>query len=274
MVISNAFKHDDVLGLKFGYQPIGKPSLYTHIYFIDGLLIDTGQRKAQKSILAEVQKLEVDQMFITHHHEDHSGNIVEIRELFSCDAFASELCCQMMKDPPEISLAQKLTWGDRESYDELIPKKDSIETPKFNFQIIPIPGHADDMVALYEPDMGWLFSADLYINSYIDYFLENESMQEQINSIQKILKLDFNEMFCSHKPQLTNGKRQLTKKLGFLESFFGDVSTLYQKGYSSSGIFKELGLKENWFVKFLSGGKLSKLNMVKSVIRDIDEKRI
>ena len=269
MIISASFQHEEVLGLKFGYQPIGKPKLYAHIYFVDGLLIDTGQCKARKSIISETKQLAVEQIFITHHHEDHTGNIPEIQALHNCNVYASELCCQMMKAPPPLSFAQKLTWGDRPAQHDLIPKTQTIETKKYRFDIIPIPGHSPDMVALYEPDRQWLFSADLYLNSYIDYFLKDESITDQIESIKRILKLDFKTMLCSHKPQLQNGKQQLTKKLNFLETFFHEVSSLYLKGYSAKEIFKSMKLKENRFVKMLSGGGLSKQNMVESVIRDL-----
>ena len=125
------------------------------------------------------------------------------------------------------------------------------------------------MVALYEPSRKWLFSADLYINSYIDYFLKSESIAEQIQSTKKILKLDFNELFCSHKPQLKNGKQQLEKKLRFLENFFQEVAAYHEKGYTANEIFKTMGLKENQLVKTFSGGNLSKMNMVQSAIRDL-----
>ncbi|WP_375559745.1 MBL fold metallo-hydrolase [Bernardetia sp. OM2101] len=270
MVISNSFQHEKVLGIKFGYQFLGMPTLFTHIYFVDGLLIDTGQSNAKEKVLAETKKLDVKQIFVTHHHEDHTGNITELQKQHNCKVFASNLCCQMMKNPPKISLAQKITWGNRPSQNYLIPIAESIETDNFSFQVIPIAGHATDMVALYEPSKKWLFSADLYINSYIDYFLENESILEQINSIKRVLKLDFEVMFCGHKPQLKNPKEKLIKKLNFLESAFNDISSLYEKGYSASQIFKKLNLKENWFVRILSNGNLSKLNMVKSVIRDLE----
>ncbi len=273
-MIFQSFNHEEVVGLKFGYQPIGKPRLFSHIYFVDGLLIDTGQSKVRSAIISEVSKLAVEQIFITHHHEDHTGNIAEVKELHACNGYASERCCQMMKDPPRLSFAQKIIWGDRAGQPDLILKYDTIETNKFSFHIISIPGHAPDMVALYEPNRQWLFSADLYINSYIDYILTDESIADQIASIRKILQLDFKEMFCSHKPQLRNGKQQLAKKLNFLESFFNEVSVLYQQGYSANEIFRSLRLKENWVVRVLSGGKLSKLNMVKSVIRDLQLQKV
>ena len=271
MLIAESFQQEEVLGLKFGYQWIGRPKMFSHIYFVDGLLIDTGQSKMRKSIQSAIKPLAIEQIFITHHHEDHTGNIQEIKKLHDCKVYASEACCQIMKEPPKLSFAQKLTWGDRPGQKDLIPIQEKIATKRFSFHIIPIPGHAPDMVALYEPNRQWLFSADLYINSYIDYFLKDESIADQIESTKKILALDFKVMFCAHKPQLKNGKQQLAKKLRFLESFFHEVSLLYQQGYSAHEIFRSLKLKENWFVKMLSGGNLSKLNMVKSVIRDLEK---
>ena len=125
------------------------------------------------------------------------------------------------------------------------------------------------MVALYEPDRKWLFSADLYVTSRTGYFLKNESMARQIESMKKILELDFKAMFCSHNPKLENPKQKLRQKLDNFESFFDEVSTLHHKGHSAKEIFKILNLKEQWLIKSLSFGELSRLNMVESVIRDI-----
>lgn len=274
MLIAQSFQHEEILGFKFGYQAIGPPKLFAHIYYVDGLLIDTGQSKMRNSILAATEKLEVEQIFITHHHEDHSGNIKALKDQHNCEAYASKLCCEMMKAPPKLSFAQKITWGRRPAQNDLIPKQQTIETSKYCFDIIPIPGHAPDMVALYEPNRKWLFSADLYLNSYIDYFVYSESIAEQMTSIKKILALDFDVLLCSHKPQLKHGKQQLSKKLHFLESFFEEVSILHTQGFSAKEIFKHLKLKENWWVKILSSGSLSKVNMVHSVIRDLEEAKV
>ncbi|MTB53461.1 MBL fold metallo-hydrolase [Lewinella sp. W8] len=270
MLITHSFTHQEVLGLKFGYQTIGRPRLFSHLYFVDGLLIDTGHSRVRHHVQSASEGLGIEQILITHHHEDHTGNLRALKARHQCPVYASPLCCQIMHSPPPLSLAQQITWGNRPPQRDLIPKVERIETHRFTFDLIPIPGHAPDMVALYEPNRRWLFSADLYINSYIDYFLADESMAEQIASTKRILELDFDVMFCGHKPQLSNAKRQLTKKLHFLEAFFQDVATLHQRGCSDREIFRRLSLKENWFVRLLSGGKLSKFNMVKSVIRDVE----
>ena len=268
MLIAESFQHEDILGLKFGYQPIGRPRLFAHIYFIDGLLIDTGLSHARKSILEATRQLDVQQIFLTHHHEDHTGNINALKAQHQCKVYASKACCELMKAPPKLSLAQQFTWGNRPPQHDLLPIGGTISTPNYHFQLIPIPGHAPDMLALYEPERKWLFSADLYLNSRIDYFLRSESMAQQIVSIKTILQLDFDALLCSHKPRLENGKEHLTNKLHFLEDFYQQVAVLHQQGCSAKEIFKRLRLKENWFVRLFSGGNLSKLNMVRSVIRD------
>ncbi len=271
MITVDSFSHEEVLGIKLGYHPFAKPSMFVHTYFIDGLLIDTAQRLTRKKLLASTNDLPIEQIYVTHHHEDHSGNIGVLIDRHKCPVYASNLCCEMMKDPPHITFAQKITWGNRPAQKDLIPKEGIIETRNYSFEIIPIPGHAPDMVALYEPNRKWLFSADLYINSYISYMLDDESISTQIDSTKRIMELDFDVLFCAHKPKLEKGKQQLEKKLNFLESFYETVANLYQKGNRAEEIFNQLNLKEDYFVKALSGGYLSKMNMVKSVIRDFQD---
>ncbi len=268
MRITESFNHKNITGYKFGYAPFGKPTLFAHIYFVDGLLIDTGQSRMRQAVFNTISKLPAQQIFITHHHEDHTGNLNKLKTHFNCPAYSSDLCRQIMKNPPPISFAQKVFWGERDSCNFLEAKEGSIETESYTFKIIPIPGHAVDMVALYEPNQRWLFSADLYVNSYIGYFMREESVLEQINSIKKILELDFDVLLCNHNPQLKSGKEKLKKKLLFLEKFCEQVAELHHKGFNAQQIMKKLKLREYWQVRLISGGALSRLNMVRAVIRD------
>lgn len=265
---SSRFEHQGVQAFRFGYHPFAKPILYVHLYFVDGLLIDTGQAAMRKEVLAATAPLALEQIFITHHHEDHTGNTAALRSQHQVQSFSSQACAQIMKNPPPISLARQLTWGKRPADPDLIPIERTLETDKYQFQLISIPGHAPDMLALYEASEGWLFSADLYVNSHIDYVLFDESIQQQIQSIEKTLELDFDVLFCQHKPRLSEGKSHLKKKLQFLKSFSEEVIFFHQKGLDEAAIFKAMKLKENLLAKLFSGGELSKLNMVRSVIRD------
>ena len=268
MRVNGRFTFEDIQGFSFGYHPFSRPKMIAHIYYVDGLLIDTGQRAMQKTILAETSQLPVEQIFITHHHEDHSGNVQALQEQFDCPVYASSKCIEMMKAPPPISFAQWMVWGNRPAFNGMLPQNEVLKTRQYTFHLIPVPGHAPDMVVLYEPERRWLFSADLYVHHYIGYMLLEESIWEQIHSIRRILDLDFDILLCGHNPQLKNGKVLLQKKLHYLEAFYRKVAALHQQNYSPEDIFKRLNLKENRNVKFLSGGKLSKINMVRSAVRD------
>lgn len=272
MKITKSFEHDGIQGFKFGSWPFGKPKLFVHTFFVDGLLIDTGHSNMRKEIVETLSPLDVKQIFITHHHEDHSGNLRTFQKHFKCPTYASTLCVELMKHPPKISFAQWLTWGKAASNINIIPEDKMIKTPQHQFEVIPIPGHAIDMVGLYEKNKGWLFSGDLFVNDYIRYFMKNESMGAQIESIKKVLKLDFEILMCSHNPQFKDGKRRLQNKLNFFEDFYGKVKDLHQKKLSVNTIIQELKLKRSTFIRIISGGNLSTINMIKSVIRDEEEK--
>ncbi|MEM8888440.1 MAG: MBL fold metallo-hydrolase [Bacteroidota bacterium] len=268
MKLLSRFQFEDVQGYKLGSSYFGKPKMLVHSFFVDGLLIDTGHSNMRKEFMKAISEFAIEQVFITHHHEDHSGNIDPIQAKFKVPIYAHPLCVKTMKNPPSISPAQWLSWGPRKANSKLLSKEEKIETEKFRFDIIPIPGHAHDMVGLYEKNQGWFFSADLFVNTYIRFFMRAESMKEQIKSIKKVLKLDFDQLFCCHNPQKEGGKEKLARKLTFFEDFYGQVKNLYQKGYSVRAIQKQMQVKPMHMVAILSLGELSAKNMIRSVIRD------
>lgn len=242
--------------------------MYVYTYFIDGLLIDTGHSNARKMIMSHLTKLPIEQIFITHHHEDHNGNLDALQDHFNVPTYAYSLCAEIMKNPPDISFSQWMLWGKTAPNNNIQAVERKITTNKYTFQLIPIPGHARDMVALYEANEGWLFSADLYVYDYIKFCLRNESIAQQIASLKKVLRLDFDLLFCSHNPKMKNGKMHLQRKLEFLENFYQMVVNWHTQGFPPEQIMDKMNLKKQYWMRLISGGALSTLNMVKSVIRD------
>ncbi len=268
MKVVKTQNYDGIEILTVGQNPVSAPKLTVNLFMIDGLLIDTGPPRMRKEIINKLQNKKINQIFVTHHHEDHTGNVARLAEHFACPAYSSPLCAEMMKSPPKISFAQHMIWGNRPPFHELQGIQ-NLNTGQFEFQLIDIPGHAADMVALYEPHKKWLFSADLYVHHYILYFLASESLAQQIASLEKVLQLDFNTVFCGHVLPFTDGHEKLRKKLSFLKTFNEQVREQANKGYSAQKIMNVLDLKERWDIRILSHGMLSKLNMVRSVLNDI-----
>lgn len=245
-----------------------KFQLSVHAFFVDGLLIDTGPGKLQQQVLPDLMPLPVEQIFLTHHHEDHTGNLAVLHAtLPNPPVYAHPTCANILKNPPKVSLAEYLIWGKHTPFQDIQPVGTTLDTFKYSFQPIYTPGHAIDHLALYEPKEGWLFTGDLYVHPYISYFVANECLATQINSLQKLIALDFDRMLCSHSTAQQNGKALLQQKLQFFQTFSGRVLHWHRQGYPPKQIMKKIKLKEKWLVNILSGGWLSALNMVKSVIR-------
>ena len=261
-------QYEEIMGFAFAAQ-MGA-NLRSIVYYVDGLLIDTGHTHAARQVLSEVVDLPVDQMVVTHHHEDHSANIGLLEKHFDCPVYSSKLCVQLMKTArDDINYARRRSWGVSPIYRKLKVIGDVVQTKHHTFQVIPVPGHAEDMIALYEPDRKWLFSADVYLARRIQYFMTGESMAQQISSIKRLLELDFDALICSHNPVWEGGKARLSEKLDFLEQTFDRIQELHEQGLSIRSIQRQLNMKEHWVTRVLSGGNLSAKNIVRSVIRDL-----
>lgn len=268
LVESSSFEGVNIL--RVGQNPVRQPKLTVNLFSIDRLLIDTGPPRMFHEIWDHFKDQDLNQIFVTHHHEDHTGNVAQLSRDLNCPAYSSILCAEMMKNPPKISFAQYAIWGNRPAFHDLQGISGSITTENYEFELINIPGHAPDMVALYEPHRKWLFSADLYVHHYISYFLFSESVSQQIQSLKILLTLDFDSLFCCHVPPMKDGREKLEKKLRFLTEFESSVKEEASKGHSARTIMKKLKLQERWDIRLLSHGMLSKLNMVKSVLRDLN----
>ncbi|MGH1337771.1 MAG: MBL fold metallo-hydrolase [Aureispira sp.] len=242
--------------------------LSVQAYFVDGLLIDTGPGKLRAQVLDDLLPLPVEQIFLTHHHEDHTGNLAVLHEREpTIPMYAHRTCIKILKDPPKVSLAERLTWGIHTAVQYIQEVGPTLKTFKYEFTPIYTPGHAIDHLALYEPQEGWLFSGDIYVHPYITYFVANECMATQMASLRKLLALDFERLLCSHSQEQQNGKVLLQQKLQFFQTFSGRVLHWQEQGYDAKEIMRKMQLKERWMIKILSGGWLSALNMVKSVLR-------
>jgi glyoxylase-like metal-dependent hydrolase (beta-lactamase superfamily II) len=122
----------------------------------------------------------------------------------------------------------------------------------------------------HEPDRGIIFSGDLYLSDRIKYFRSDEMISDQIESLKKILCFDFDTVLCSHHPKPTKGKQRITTKLQFLEDLYGSIRRIWEKGYEEKEIFRKMGLKEQYFVKWFCFGNVSMRNVVRSAIRSFD----
>jgi glyoxylase-like metal-dependent hydrolase (beta-lactamase superfamily II) len=258
-----SIKGVDVINLGFSY--LGKPIMTVHCFIIDGILIDTGQSLMRKELFEILKTKNIDCVLLTHEHEDHSGNAAALKNTFNIPVYGGPLTVKRMKKPLNILPYQHLVWGRTDAFDlEILPR--DIKGKTTYFEHVSTPGHSKDHTVFYERDRGFLFSGDLFLGERIKYFRSNENYNETIQSLERVLTLDFETLFCAHRPQSKNGRLMIERKLDFLVNFKGEVNTLYNRGYSVGSILEKINNSEVKFIKWFTFGDVSLKNMVMASI--------
>ena len=245
----------------------GIMSLSANAYVVDGLLIDSGPPRLQRQVVADLKELSIDQMVVTHHHEDHSGNLRPLQQHWNCPVYAHPRCVQIMAAPPAVSLPEHWLWGAHQAMPGIQAIGQQLETKQYCFEVYHTPGHAEDHICLHEPNEGWLFSGDLYVHHSIQYFVANEDLAAQMQSLRAMMALDFDYFFCGHSLHQTEGKARFQHKLNNFETFVQEAHHWQQQGLPPQQILKRMNHPERWFIRLTSGGWLSALNMVKAALK-------
>lgn len=256
-------RFEDIRGFEFGVTFWGKPFFTVFLYYIDGILIDTGQKRMRKDILRVLDNFSFSRIILTHHHEDHSGNAAVLKSIQRVPVLAHPETVEKLKRPFKILPYQKVMWGDMTPV-ECLPLPESIETDKYCLEPIHTPGHSKDHTVFIEERKGWLFTGDLYLGDRIKFFRSDERMAETIESLKKVLTYDFDTILCSHHPRNSGGKEHLRRKLEFLENFHQTVLALHAQGFIETEILKQMDMKEETLMKVLTCGNVSRINMVRS----------
>ena len=266
-------RHRDFNGIdgwELGWSPAGRPLMTVHVFVVNDVMIDTGLRHMRPEVLAMAREKKVGHILLTHHHEDHAGNAAAIAAQQGATVYGHPLTAEKMAVPGRIYPYQRLIWG-RSDPVVVRPLADVFETNGCRLAPVHTPGHSRDHLCYHDRQNGRLFSGDLFLGERIKYFRADERINEQIASLKKVLRLDFEALLCAHHPVMKNGRRALAAKLDFLEDFYGRVALLARQGLKADTIMARLGLEEQRLIKWLCFGNVSLKNMVRSVIRSLDE---
>ena len=241
------------------------------IYLVDGMLIDTGAEEMQKELIDFFNEQSFDQVVLTHHHEDHTGNAAWIQQHQAVPFYIHPLGLGIIKKDGEYPEYRKITWGNRGAFDAL-PLGDRIRSRTLEWQAIHTPGHADDHVALFHAESGRLFTGDLFVSPKTRVVMNTESVALIAESLRKLLALPFQSVFCSHAGYLENGRTLLEQKLHYLETLQKNIIELYKEGISPSEINQQLFPKSYPIVEF-SGGEWDSIHIVASVVADYENNK-
>ncbi|MCI0626261.1 MAG: MBL fold metallo-hydrolase [Acidobacteria bacterium] len=261
-----SFEYGEVRYFRMARSFLGRAVYWTGVYFLDGLLVDSGPPNLAREVGRLCHELKVQQCVTTHHHEDHSGNHRLLFEQFHITPLAHARAVERIARPEEHpQMYRRMAWG--------VPVAagaqavgERIETPQHTLQVLDTPGHAEDHIALWEPKRKWLFSGDLYLAPRLKYLRADEDIHAMLDSLRRMIALEPKVLFCQHRGRVENGAALLRSKLVFLTELGGQIHELHRRGLDEAAITRALpGSDLIW--RTWTSGHFSKANFVRAFLR-------
>ena len=144
-------------------------------------------------------KLKIRDIFITHHHKDHTSGVEGI-----------------IKDFPQVNIHSPSSHIKNTRF--VLQNNDEVETHTNSFKIISTPGHTLDHIVYFDNYNKILFCGDTLFRLGCGRVFEG-TLEQMYSSLQKINELDSDVItYCGHEYTLNN--------LNFLENTL-DKKNLY-----------------------------------------------
>lgn len=241
----------------------GENETKVFIYNVDGLLIDCGPQSREDQFCPWIKEQDVSQVALTHAHEDHCGNARWIQDNLRVPIYLHPMAIPLSHEDGAYPKYRREMWGLRKSFEpEPMPK--IIKTDKYAFEALDTPGHALYHNCFYERKQGWLFTGDLYLGTRLMVCFFEENIRQTADTIEKLLKLEFDTVFCAHAGVIENGKVRLQKKLNNLLELQDKVVGMRAKGMTDREIDDEI----NGFeldITPISCGEWSSYNIIRTI---------
>jgi glyoxylase-like metal-dependent hydrolase (beta-lactamase superfamily II) len=226
-------RHHEVRILK-----LQSPHLAVYVYSLNGLLIDTGFTNQKAQVLAFVKEEKPSHAALTHHHEDHSGNVASVMAA-GVHVWAPQMGIEQVAGGFPQEMYRRRLWGAPE-HARCDPMPGELRAGSLEIRAIHAPGHSEDMTVLHIPERGWLFTGDLFIARRVKAMRDAEDPVALIASLDRVLQLDFDTMFCAHRGVVANGREQLRTKRDYLVSVRDEVHELAAQGWNARRITRKI----------------------------------
>ena len=233
------------------------------LYNVDGMLVDTGPESRGGLFQKWFAKQDIKFVALTHNHEDHAGNAPWIQANMNVPIYVHAGAIPYAHEDGAYPKYRREMWGLRYKFDPL-PMPEVLKTDRYSFETIDTPGHTIYHNCFYERKQGWLFTGDLFIASKLFVCYIEENMRQMIDTLERLLKLDFDTIFCAHAGVVENGKIRLEKKLNYLKNLQEQVLALRAQGKTDREIDDELNGFELSITE-ISCGEWSSYNIIRTI---------
>lgn len=258
--MAERIRQGEVEGIRVGRFPF-RINTTCILYRLGSTVIDTGPPNQWRTVRRFLREREVRQVVVTHHHEDHSGNLAAIRRDLRMAIYAPAAALEPLARGFPLRPYQHLVWGRPVPvHAEPVPEQVPV-APGRMLLALPSPGHSSDMTCYLDAERGWLFTGDLYISDRTRYLRQDEDLRTEMESLRRTLAYDFDTLFCSHRGIVSSGKEALRRKLDALESLCERVAHHRREGRGPEEIQRMLLGRED-LMTWVTGFHFSKRNLI------------
>lgn len=266
MSATQLLAHEAVEGLRVGRFDLGISSSCI-VYRIGATAIDAGPPNQWPVVRRFLAERAIERVLITHHHEDHSGNGARLGRDLGAAVYLPPAGVDAVERGFPLRMYQRVIWGVPDRFTpRAVPAEMAIDGG-LSLRALPAPGHSPDMTCYLEPNRGWLFTGDLYIASRPRFLRADERIGQQIESLRRILDVEFETLFCAHRGVVPDGPAALRAKLGYLVSLRDEARELHQAGRPVSEITRRL-LGREGMMSYLTLFNFSKRNLIRACLED------
>ncbi|MFJ7734425.1 MBL fold metallo-hydrolase [Lysinibacillus sp. NPDC097231] len=254
---------------KVAIQGIGM-SVYS--FFVDGLLIDTGSYSLSQEFQSFFKELSIEQLALTHSHEDHAGNAAWIQQHKNVPIYIHRDSVSLCAEDGEYPLYRQALWGERPAF---VAQSfgDTLQTNSAIWDVIETPGHTTDHLSFYNRETGAMFTGDLFIQTKTKVVLDEENIVHTLASLKKLLNYDFEVIYCCHAGFIEDGRTKIKEKITYLEEMEGAVKQLFNKGYSVEEITKAIFPRDYPITK-ASGEQWSSKHIITAFINQFKQESL
>jgi len=248
----------------------GRPMRIASAFLIDGLLVDCGPPAVERELMQWAARASIEQLFVTHHHEDHAGNAAALARVLGERARTTPATVPLVAAPAPIHLYRRVIWGSPTPA-TLMPVEGTLATAHHRFAILPTPGHSFDHACLHEPERAWVFTGDLYIHERVRYLRADEDLVALARSLRRVAALSPRLLACAHAGFVAEPVRAIERKLGFWRELAIRAQRLAKEGLSAAAVSRRV-LGREGLLTYVTAGHFSKVNLARALLAiDCDE---
>ena len=236
---------------------------------MDGLLIDAGPPDTAQALVRVLRNLRVDQIVITHGHEERIGGLPALRRAFpAARIYAGVRTLPYLEEPTRLKLPfyRRMLWGMPTPFSDVLTLDvagNLIQTPDYTLRVVETPGHTPDHITLFEPKQRWAFCSDAFTFGQDTAWNTEADLFAVVSTLRTLDSLHPERLFDGTGRVSRTPRPELHEKIGNLMRLAREVARLEALGLTVPEMVERLFRRESG-ANFWTLGQLSAANLVEA----------